>query len=130
MYKSMTLLACDRDFTCGRCKTPVPTGASIAMFFPQKHRYCESCGLAVSAQMSGMPIQNTQQPAPPSAAHKYDEIEKRLTALENKPSASSFDTSKYVEVKTYSDKQTSIWRELETLNQKLTRLETRLDSIE
>lgn len=119
-------LSCDRPFTCPRCAAKFEPGMTIALVITNdgKHkvRYCEDCACQIVMKTTG--ASETVSMA------ALAEIEKRLTALENKPSHSSVDTSKYVEVKTYSDKQTSIWRELETLNQKLNKLDARLLNLE
>lgn len=118
----------DRSFKCGGCPKTIMPGDPIVFMLPSKRRYCEPCGNRVYSSQVGAP--ESGPVITRSINCQCADLEKRLAALESNPGTGSVDMSKYVDFKTYGDKQSSIWRELETLNQKLTRLETRLDSIE
>ena len=117
----------DRSFKCGGCPKTIMPGDPIIFMLPSKRRYCEPCGNRVYSSQVGAPEAG---PVTTRSICQCADLEKRLAALESKPESPPADDVRYVDFKTYADKQTSIWRELETLNQKLTRLENRVDSLE
>lgn len=143
MQKSKVLV-CDRPFKCPVCRRDFVVGDEIILLLPQRTRYCSPCGTTAIKRINEKhtePVIETGFSGKGSIGSIEDHlnnqvidtiatISKRLDALEAKPESLPADDVRYVDLKTYSDRQISIWRELETLNQKLTRLETRLDSIE
>lgn len=136
MQKSKVLV-CDRPFKCPVCRRDFVVGDEIILLLPQRTRYCSPCGTTAIKRINDRgdngpaPGAETAGPVTVQSANcRCDDLEKRLVALENKSETGNGGMSNYVDFKTYAEKQTSILRELETLQNKLTKLETRLAHLE